>query len=225
VQARIAIARGEQLTPDLRERCGQDPDVYHVLFLGHCTRAKGLFEAVEGAILAQRELVQQKSLIRLRLTVAGEFVDPQEEAEFMRLCSGQAPGLVEHIGYITGGKKEEFLRKSDSFCFPSHLESFGLVLVEAMAFGLPIVTTRCGALPEVMPVGYAGIVEPRSPDQIARALLLIMIDQSFTKLRSHFETRYTLPRHLEQLSCALKSIETQRPGTLGKPAEFIPGDR
>jgi glycosyltransferase involved in cell wall biosynthesis len=222
LECRRCLLAGKQPAPELLAQAGQNPQTFRVLFLGHCTRAKGLFEAVEGALLAQRKLAEQKSPLRLTLAVGGEFVQPDEEAEFKRLCA-ENPGVVEHIGFVSGKTKEQWLREADVFCFPSHIESFGLVLVEAMAFGLPIVTTRAGALPEVMPAGYPGLVDVRRSDQIADALLRSMTESSFTELRNRFETRYTLTRFVERLAAAIKSVETQNPGLIGQPAEVVCG--
>jgi glycosyltransferase involved in cell wall biosynthesis len=221
--ARNALLNALPLEPGLLKEAGPDPGVFRVLFVGHCTRSKGLFEAVQGAILAQRRLEEQKSKISLTLTVAGEFVDPAEEAEFKKLCASWSPSAIKHVGYVAGPAKDLLMRGADCFCFPSHIESFGLVLVEAMAYGLPIVTTRRGALPEVVPPGYPGVVEAQQPERIAEALLHAMTEHSFADLRARFESRYTVDCHLKRLACALKSVESEKPGTLGHPAEVFCG--
>jgi len=86
-----------------------------------------------------------------------------------------------------------------------------------MAFGLPIITTRCGALPEVMPPDYDGLVDVRAPEQVAGALLRMMEDEPFEKLRQRFEAQFTVEEHLGQLASSLKSIEDA--GRSGRPTE------
>lgn len=66
-------------------------------------------------------------------------------------------------------------RQADIFCLPSVQEGFGLVFLEAMAAGLPIVATRSAAIPEVVPDRQAGIlVPPASPPDLAQALIELL---------------------------------------------------
>ncbi|MFQ5689752.1 MAG: glycosyltransferase family 4 protein [Gemmatimonadota bacterium] len=67
--------------------------------------------------------------------------------------------------------------RADLFCHPSLQEGFGIVLLEAMAAGLPIVASRAGAIPEVVPDGVAGLlVDGRSPSALAAALVRLLRD-------------------------------------------------
>ena len=72
---------------------------------------------------------------------------------------------VTYAGFVFGPAKQRILTESDCFCFPTYYyaESFGLVLVEAMAFGLPVITTRWRSIPELLPQDYPGFVDIRSP--------------------------------------------------------------
>lgn len=65
------------------------------------------------------------------------------------------------------------------FCLPSRQEGFGIVFVEAMAAGLPIVAARAGAVPEVVEEGTTGLlVPPRSPEPLADALIRLLEDDA-----------------------------------------------
>jgi glycosyltransferase involved in cell wall biosynthesis len=211
-QARLAARRlllaCKPLPPELRAATGDKPEVIQVLFLAHCTRDKGLFDAVQGAILAHEQLISGRSPLSLKLIVAGQFVHPEEEAAFHRLCATSSHKTVEYVGYAAGEMKERLFEQADLFCFPSHLESFGLVLVEAMAFGLPVVTARCGAVPEVMAPDYPGLVGVRAPEEIAEALLRLMQAEPFEALRRRFETKYSVEEYLANLAAAIHSVET-----------------
>lgn len=66
---------------------------------------------------------------------------------------------------------------ADVFCLPSLQEGFGIVFLEAMAAGLPIVASSAGAIPEVVPDGRVGrLVDPADPQALAGALLLLATD-------------------------------------------------
>ena len=206
LQVRRALMAGQTAPPELADAAGAEPQVFKVLFLGHCTRDKGLFEAVQGALLARQKLAAQRSPIELRLVVAGQFVHPGEEAEFKQLCNGEGREGISYAGFVSGETKRRWFEEADGFCFPSYIESFGLVLVEAMAFGLPIVATRSGAMPEVLPPGYAGLVAVRDAGQVAEALEKLITVEPFEELRRRFETSLTVEKHLANLATALHSV-------------------
>ena len=205
--ARRLLLAGQPLPPAVAAAAGDAPRIFKVLFMAHCTRDKGLFDAVQAAIQAHQRLASNHSPVSLRLVVAGQFVHRADEAEFHRICATAGKEAVEYVGFVHGDKKQQLFWEADAFCFPSHLESFGLVLAEAMAFGLPIVTTRCGALPEVMPAGDPGLVNVRAPAQVAEALLHLMDQGPFEQLRRRFETRFTVEQYLANLAAALNQLE------------------
>ncbi|MFQ5678692.1 MAG: glycosyltransferase family 4 protein [Gemmatimonadota bacterium] len=73
---------------------------------------------------------------------------------------------------------------ADLFCLPSRQEGFGIVFLEAMAAGLPVVASHAAAVPEVVPDGRAGrLVDPGNPEALAAALLELLRD---AELRSHY---------------------------------------
>jgi glycosyltransferase involved in cell wall biosynthesis len=217
-EARRLLCAGKSVPAALLAAVGAEPHVFKLLFMAHCTRDKGLFEAVQGAILAQEQLKSARSPISIQLQVAGEFMSRDEEAEFQRHCRAEGRAVVEYVGFVSGDRKQQLLEGSDLFCFPSHLESFGLVLAEAMAYGLPIITTRCGALPEVMADAYPGLVDVEAPGQVAAAVLTMMGELPFEELRRRFETHFTVERHLDNLAAALRSVEREVPSPETTPA-------
>lgn len=78
---------------------------------------------------------------------------------------------VEFLGHVTFDRLAGEYRRADVFCLPSRQEGFGIVFLEAMAAGLPIVAARAAAVPEVVPDGVCGIlVPPGSPAELAGAL-------------------------------------------------------
>jgi glycosyltransferase involved in cell wall biosynthesis len=211
-EARRRLLAGQPLAPSEIKASGGDPQVMKVLFLAHCMREKGLFDTLEGLILANTQLQQIHSPLRLQLTVAGEFVSRAEQADFDRRAAPIAGQTrVNYLGFVNGPAKAQAFAESDCFCFPTYYraESFGLVVVEAMAFGLPTVTTRWRSIPEIMPPDYPGLVDPQSPEQIATALIRLMSEQSSELMRKHFATHFTLEAHLARLAEVLHSVETK----------------
>ena len=85
-----------------------------------------------------------------------------------------ALGLGERVallGDISRERLAEEYANADCFCLPSVQEGFGIVFLEAMAAGLPVVACRAAAVPEVVLDGQTGVlVPPRDPEALARAL-------------------------------------------------------
>lgn len=207
-QAKTA-ARQKILSGRAAEANPSDTTV-NVLYLALCTREKGVFDAVEGVALANEKHAVGNCPLRFKLMVAGAFASSAEELELRELI--QQRGLqndVEWLGFVFEERKEQALTHADLFCFPTyyHAESFGAVLLEAMAFGLPVITTRWRSIPEILPPDYPGFVDPKSPGQIADALQQLAGLDLAESLRETFVRRFTLERHLASLAEAIHSVE------------------
>jgi glycosyltransferase involved in cell wall biosynthesis len=208
--ARARLSAGENPGTPETTLAGGDPETVRVLFLAHCTREKGLFDAMEGVVRANRELAARHAPVRMKLSVAGNFVNGAEKLEFNRVLENpEFAGAVDYLGFVSGAEKSRVLREADLFCFPTRYygENQPVNLIEAMAFGLPIVTTRWRSLPEMLPANYIGIISVQSPDEVAAALLDLLMRETGENLRENFLNHFTIERHLAGLAEALRSVE------------------
>ncbi|MEY2429696.1 MAG: hypothetical protein QOJ40_2581 [Verrucomicrobiota bacterium] len=207
--ARKKLISGEPLTADDLRGTGGNPQEVRVLYLAHCTREKGLFDAVAAVMLASKRLAEQKSPFSLRLLVAGTFVRPAEKQEFEQMLRQPGAGLIEHFGFVSGDQKNQLLREADLFCFPTYYENENqpVNLIEAMAFGLPILTTRWRSLPELFPADYPGLVNVRSPEQIADIIPGLVLGEAGDHFREIFRQNFTLEHHLSDLADAFLQAE------------------
>ena len=85
-----------------------------------------------------------------------------------------------------------------------------MVVVEAMSFGTPVIASRWRSVPELLPVDYNSLVDPRSPDQVADAILRLMLTQSGRTVRRVFVERYRLDKHLANMADAIHSLDEQK---------------
>jgi glycosyltransferase involved in cell wall biosynthesis len=192
------------------EKNGCAPVTVNVLFIAHCSREKGLFAAAEAVLLANRALAADGLPVQLKLTAAGNFVTEEEKNEFDRLReNARFATAIEHAGFVSGERKDKLLRAADLFLFPTQYlgENQPVNLIEAMAYGVPIITTRWRSLPEMLPENYPGLVADQSPEPLADALLRVLATESGERLRGHFTAHYTIERHLASLAAALRSVE------------------
>ena len=213
LEARRQLLSGGSITSTGQSAASSDPHVVRVLYLAHCTREKGAFDAMRGAALANKKLATQGSPISLRLTVTGSFVTADDRAEFDQIMKqSEVAACVQYVGFVTGEQKDKLLRSADCFCFPTFYpnENQPVNLIEAMAFGLPVVTTRWRSLPEIFPSGYQGLVDVHSPEQIADALVQL-ITADGEGLRATFLKNFTLENYLTGLATALHKLEQDHP--------------
>lgn len=181
-----------------------------VLFMALCTRDKGVHDAVEGVLKANQLAEERHLLWRFKLTIAGTFVTDDDRAEFEKqLARPNSQNYIRHVGFLEARAKQNVLQETDLFCFPTYYANEGqpLNVIEAMAFGIPIVTTRWRAIPELFDDDYPGLIEPRQPMQVAEALIQLADSRIGPRMRQRFLERNTLARHLASLSAALHSLE------------------
>jgi glycosyltransferase involved in cell wall biosynthesis len=86
-------------------------------------------------------------------------------------------GHVEHLGYISSERRYDLYARASMLVLPSHLEGFGIPVLEAMTVGVPVIVSRRGALPEV--AGDAGqVVEPDDAAGFAAAMNTYLTEPS-----------------------------------------------
>lgn len=84
---------------------------------------------------------------------------------------------VHFLGHVDHSRMPAHYAAADLFVLPSSMESFGLVVAEAMACGLPVVSTRVGGIPEVVEEGVTGLlVPPDNPQALAEAITCLLND-------------------------------------------------
>jgi len=120
----------------------------YLLFLGRMSPDKGCHRAVAVAIETG-----------LPLKIAGKNREPLEQQYFDEFVRPHLSSTIEYMGEVTHGEKVELLQNARATLFPIEWEEpFGLVMIESMACGTPVIATRWGAVPEVIEHGRSGII-------------------------------------------------------------------
>jgi glycosyltransferase involved in cell wall biosynthesis len=121
----------------------------YLLFLGRFSADKGAHRAL--AIAME---------MGLPLKLAGKCREPLELEYFREYIAPHLrPGQIEYLGEVTHGEKVELLQNARATLFPIEWEEpFGLVMIESMACGTPVIATRWGSVPEVIDDGRTGII-------------------------------------------------------------------
>jgi glycosyltransferase involved in cell wall biosynthesis len=179
-----------------------------LLFLSRVERAKGLWELVEAyALLKARDP-------EYRLVIAGD--GPDLAALKLRVAELAVPDVV-FPGFVTGADKLRCLREASVFCFLSHSEGMPLAVLEALAMGLPVVSSDAGGLKDILSDGEHGVLLTRraadpqgrcfDPGEIAGAIGRLADDPESCRLIGRRNATYarkrfrpeTVARHLETI--------------------------
>jgi glycosyltransferase involved in cell wall biosynthesis len=117
--------------------------------------------------------IVRASVPRARAIVVG---DGPQHAELRQLAEQlRLGGAVQLLGSLPDEQIARTYRLADIFCLPSVQEGFGIVFLEAMASGLPIVAARAAAVPEVVPQNRAGLLFPAGDVEALAATLIELL--------------------------------------------------
>lgn len=166
------IFRPGESSPALRADLGFAPDDFVVLFCGRLEPDKGIHKLLEALGTVENP--------RIKLLIVGSpFFGRTQQSSFLRKLEQQARGLegrVQFTGYIPNEALPAYYHLADVVCVPTLVEeAAGLVAVEAMACGRPVLATRSGGMPEYL-AGSQAVLVDRGPDivgQLAWALQML----------------------------------------------------
>jgi glycosyltransferase involved in cell wall biosynthesis len=176
---------------EARERLGLDPAEQIVLYVGRFDPRKGIETLVRSLAMSE---VRNRG--KIRLVIAGgtdsESADEQERKRIAQII--QEVGLTEQTifpGHLGHDVLPLYYAAADVCVIPSHYEPFGLVAIEAMACGTPVVASDVGGLKfTVVPEETGLLVAPQDTAAFAAAIDRILTDELWaTKLRKQASAR------------------------------------
>ncbi|MCY0876005.1 MAG: glycosyltransferase family 4 protein [Firmicutes bacterium] len=148
-----------------------------ILYAGRIIRSKGIEELVRALPLVRRK----KPHIELDLQGAGSLRFTREmQALSAKLHVERAVHLLGKCDYHSLQRR---MARYSAVVVPSRTESFGLVALEAMAAGTPLISTRAGGLRDFVDPKVASIIANRTPQAIAKAILESLNDTEMTERR------------------------------------------
>jgi glycosyltransferase involved in cell wall biosynthesis len=155
----------------------------YLAFLGRISPEKRPDRAIEIAVRAGQPLKIAAKIDKHDQEWWEEVVEPMVKAN----------PLVEYVGEINERQKSDFLGGATALLFPIDWpEPFGLVMIEAMACGTPVIAFRSGSVPEVVDDGHTGFVVATVEEAVEAVGRIGEIDRA--KVRAAFETRFTAER-------------------------------
>ncbi len=163
-------------------RFTDEPTGNYLAFLGRISPEKGPDRAIE---IARRAGIPLRIAAKVD-TADRDFFERRIRPELKDPC-------VEFIGEITEAQKSDFLGNARALLFPVDWpEPFGVVVIESMACGTPVIAFRRGAVPEILEDGLTGFVADSVDEAVQAVARLDGLDRR--QIRSRFEQRFSADR-------------------------------
>jgi glycosyltransferase involved in cell wall biosynthesis len=158
----------------------------YVAFLGRISPEKGIDKAIR---------IAERAGLKLKVAAKVDNADKDYyDTQIKHLIEGNPN--VEFIGEINDQQKPAFLSGAHALLFPIDWpEPFGLVMIEAMACGTPVIAYRCGSVPEVIDDGVTGFIVGDETEAIVATKYLHRLDRD--QVRATFDRRWTARRMAE----------------------------
>jgi|WetSurMetagenome_2_1015567.scaffolds.fasta_scaffold17202_4 glycosyltransferase involved in cell wall biosynthesis len=181
----------------------------NILFLGHISFAKGFYDLVEAYKMIYNEYENinlsfagtikfgKKSLFSQKLFLSGDNLKKYlnnygvYEHEIEDFVNYSSLYRAKYLGIVDGDEKIKLFKKSDIFVLPSYTEGFSFSILEAMKYGLGIISTKVGALPEIIKNEENGfLIEPGNIDKLVLCLKKLIEDEELLNKISYKNQEY-----------------------------------
>ena len=166
------IQMDENEINNFRMHIGVQPDEKMILFVGRLAYQKG----AEYLIRAFPKILSNHPNSKLVIAGTGDMKDYLENLAFQLGCKDR----IIFLGFTNGNMLKKLYKSSDVCVIPSVYEPFGIVVLEAMASGTPVVVSSVGGLVEIVQHDYNGVwTYPQNPDSIAWGVDRVLSDWEF----------------------------------------------
>ena len=196
----IELARFEGISREnTRKNLGIKSNEKIILFVGTLRPVKG----VKYLIKAMKTVFEKQHDARLFIVGSGK------EEESLRTLARELniEKQITFVGRVENELVPEYMAAADIFVLPSLREGMSVVILEAMASGLPIITTDTCGMSEIIRDGRNGLlVEPKKPEQLAEKILLLLQDENLRREISTNNKENARKYNWENITAELKKI-------------------
>ncbi|HUJ71167.1 MAG TPA: glycosyltransferase [Verrucomicrobiae bacterium] len=191
----------------------KEPGRFTVLYLGNLVREKGVFVILDAIPLVRARCPEAYFVF------AGAWWSEKDGAEAGRLVRDRdLSSCTEFTGMVTGDRKWAIVSQGDVLVFPTyyHPETLGQVLLEAMGAGLPVITTRRAAIPEIVEDGVNGLfVAEQDPADLAEKILTLAGDPALRARmgeanRRKYAASYTVESYGQRMTAVFEELLARR---------------
>ena len=139
-----------------------------LLFVGSIDKRKGILDLLD----VMKEVSEEK----VTLDICGQVNDESIRHEYESKVNELTNRVIEH-GYVKGKEKKEIFEKCDILVLPSYGEGMPIVIMEAMATGNAIISTRVGSIPEIVQSENGFLIKPGDKIALKESILALLMDK------------------------------------------------
>lgn len=166
----------------------------NLLFMGSFDKRKGILDLLN--------VVNTIPDYNFVLHLCGKLTDESIKADFNFLISKLENKVIQH-GYITGGQKKEIFHQADIFILPSYAEGMPIVIMEAMAAGCAVISTKIAAIPEIVSDENGILINPGNLLELKNAVITMLeptYDINRIKLNNMKKSKlFSVSEHIKEL--------------------------
>jgi glycosyltransferase involved in cell wall biosynthesis len=161
-----------------------------LVFLGLLARNKGVFDLIDALTRLRPECLGRTRLV---LAGNGDLKTVRDLAERRGLAR-----FVEVRDWLGPAERDRLLASADAFVLPSYAEGLPMALLESMAWGLPVISTTVGSIPEHVSDGVQGLlVQPGDVSELAGAIERIVMDDALRARMGELARRAVEPLNID----------------------------
>jgi glycosyltransferase involved in cell wall biosynthesis len=203
------VANGIKILPEISEKKFQaSSEVPRILYLSNYIRDKGVLILIDAlGKLRDRGHNFNARLVGAPADLKIDFLQEEIKDRNLENC-------IQILGPLYGEEKTAEFLNADIFCFPTYYknEAFPLVLIEAMQFSLPVISTFEGGIPDLVIDGETGLlVESQNAEMLAAKIAVLLTDRALIsemgkKGRERFINNFTLSHFEKNLNITFKTV-------------------
>ncbi len=187
-----------------------------ILFLGNLTQRKGIYDILEVVPKIKDKFID------VNFVFAGSEEFPGDLNRFKKECvAKEINNSIKLIFNFSDNEKMKLFFESDIYLLPSYAEGLPISLLEAMAAGLPVISTPVGGIPEVIEEGVNGfIISPGDTDDLANKICKLVEDKDLREMMGE-KNQLTIKQMYDWLIVSKKISSMYYSIVAGNPAKVI----
>ena len=166
----------------------------HLIFLGSLTQPKGIYDLLQALGKYKSYLLGK---IKLHIGGLGDLQTFQQEIDRLKIHE-----MVEYHGFVSDEAKNRLFTIGDIYILPSYFEGMPISILEAMSYGMPIIASRTGSIPEIVIPGKTGqLITAGHIEEIAESILWFLDHPEEKKEMAHIaqeNSQKYLPQNIEK---------------------------